>query len=71
MLNVLGDSWHGTHLTEAPNWPAVLQHGAAKLHLYGKSQARPGRKMGHITALGNTQAEALATAAAVRAALMP
>ena len=71
MINVLGDSWHGTHQTEAPDWPAVLQHGAAKLHLYGKSQARAGRKMGHITVLGSTQQEALATAAAVRAALAP
>ena len=76
MLNILGDSWHGTHhsdapRTEVPNWPAVLQHGAAKLHLYGKSQARAGRKMGHITVLGSTPQEALATAAAVRAALAP
>ncbi len=69
MLNILGDSWHGTHYNEAPDWPAVLQHGAAKLHLYGKSQARPGRKMGHVTVLGVTQDEALATAKAVRAAL--
>ena len=69
MLNILGDSWHGTHYSEAPDWPRVLQHGAAKLHLYGKSQARPGRKMGHVTVLGSTQQEALAAAAAVRAAL--
>ncbi len=69
MLNILGDSWHGTHLSEAPDWPAVLRHGSAKLHLYGKSQAREGRKMGHVTVLGATAPEALATAAAVRAAL--
>ena len=71
MLNILGESWHGAHYNQAPNWPAVLQHGAAKLHRYGKSQARPGRKMGHVTVLGSTQQEALATAAAVRAALVP
>ena len=69
MLNILGDSWRGTNHTEAPDWPAVLQHGAAKLHLYGKSQARAGRKMGHITVLGTTQDEALASAANIRTVL--
>ena len=49
MLNILGDSWHGTHHEEAPDWTRVLQHREAKLHLYGKSQAQPGRKMGHVT----------------------
>jgi 5-(carboxyamino)imidazole ribonucleotide synthase len=71
MLNILGDSWHGSHFDQAPDWDRVLSHGEAKLHLYGKSQARPGRKMGHITVLGATQAEALATAEAIRATLLP
>ena len=66
MINVLGDSWHGAHLAEAPDWSRVLSHAQAKLHLYGKSQARAGRKMGHITVLGTMQDEALAGAAAVR-----
>ena len=69
MLNVLGDSWGGPHHTSAPDWQAVLRHGSAKLHLYGKSQARAGRKMGHITVLGASAAEALATAAHIRVAL--
>ena len=69
MLNVLGDSWRGTHLAGAPDWTRVLNHRAAKLHLYGKSQARPGRKMGHITMLGATLDAALADEVAVRQAL--
>ncbi len=36
---------------EADRWPAILQDPAAKLHLYGKAEARPGRKMGHVTRL--------------------
>ncbi|MBL8381658.1 MAG: 5-(carboxyamino)imidazole ribonucleotide synthase [Burkholderiales bacterium] len=71
MLNILGDAWRGAHAGQAPDWAAVLAHGAAKLHLYGKSQARPGRKMGHVTVLGASQAEALATAAALRPLLVP
>ncbi len=46
MLNLLGDVWeHGE-----PAWP--LQLPGVALHLYGKAQARPGRKMGHINLLG-------------------
>ena len=71
MLNILGDGWTGSHAAQAPHWERVLALGQAKLHLYGKSQARPGRKMGHVTVLGVTLPEALATAAAVRAALRP
>ena len=71
MLNILGDSWSGPQLEVAPDWPAVLRQRAAKLHLYGKAQARPGRKMGHVTILGGSTADALATAAAVRATLQP
>ena len=74
MLNLLGECWRGAHVAEAhlaaaPDWTRVLNHRAAKLHLYGKSQARPGRKMGHITMLGATLDAALADAAAVRQAL--
>ena len=71
MLNILGDSWSGPHAAEAPDWEHLLAHGSAKLHLYGKSQARPGRKMGHVTVLGSTLGAALTTAAAIRATLMP
>ncbi len=43
MKNLLGDA--------AADWPAILADPEAKLHLYGKAEARPGRKMGHVTRL--------------------
>ena len=48
MANLLGDLWEGGE----PDWAAALAFPDVKLHLYGKSSARPGRKMGHLTALG-------------------
>ena len=45
MVNLLGDLW----ASGEPNWARVLEHPSAKLHLYGKKEARPGRKMGHFT----------------------
>ena len=45
MVNLLGDLWEGGD----PDWAAVFDDPNAKLHLYGKSAARPGRKMGHLT----------------------
>lgn len=62
MANLLGDLWPQQG---APNWVGVLQHPGIKLHLYGKSQARAGRKMGHLTCLGT---DALAAENAVRQA---
>jgi len=50
MANLLGDVW----LPSPPAWELALAQGDVKLHLYGKSLARPGRKMGHITALADT-----------------
>jgi 5-(carboxyamino)imidazole ribonucleotide synthase len=44
----------------------VLAHGNAKLHLYGKHEPRRGRKMGHVTCLGVTLDDALATAREVK-----
>ena len=38
---------------EAEEWPAILADPAARLHLYGKREARPGRKMGHVTRLSD------------------
>ncbi len=55
MVNLLGDLWHNGE----PDWNQVLQHRSAKLHLYGKTQARPGRKMGHYTVLSTDTATAL------------
>ena len=49
-----------------PDWAAALAVPDVKLHLYGKGEARVGRKMGHITALGDTVDEAAAKAIAAR-----
>jgi 5-(carboxyamino)imidazole ribonucleotide synthase len=46
MANLLGDIWAGGE----PQWGAALALPEVKLHLYGKSEPRPGRKMGHLTA---------------------
>jgi 5-(carboxyamino)imidazole ribonucleotide synthase len=47
MANLLGDLWQDGE----PNWAAAAGYPDVKLHLYGKDQVRPGRKMGHLTAL--------------------
>jgi 5-(carboxyamino)imidazole ribonucleotide synthase len=64
MLNLLGDLWFRTagSLGQEPDWAAVLALPGARLHLYGKKQARVGRKMGHLTCTGPDAATALATA---------
>ncbi|MFO7953405.1 5-(carboxyamino)imidazole ribonucleotide synthase [Thioalkalivibrio sp.] len=49
MVNLLGDLWPATG---APDWRNVLAAGRARLHLYGKAEARTGRKMGHVNVLG-------------------
>ena len=51
MLNLLGDLWFaaGSQAPVEPDWPAVLALPGVHLHLYGKAQPRPGRKMGHLT----------------------
>ncbi len=51
MLNLLGDLWFdaASHAHQEPPWAAVLALPGVHLHLYGKAQARPGRKMGHLT----------------------
>jgi len=65
MVNLLGDLW----AQGEPNWAALLAYPTAKLHLYGKSAARPGRKMGHVTVTAETVEEALEIALAVRESL--
>ena len=50
MVNLLGDLWAGGE----PNWVRALSQPAAHLHLYGKAEARPGRKMGHLTITSGT-----------------
>ena len=66
MLNLLGDLWFdGAGRERVPAFEQVLAVPGACLHLYGKEQARPGRKMGHVTVLGATLDVAMARAAAV------
>jgi len=71
MLNLLGDLWFDPAGGEPrePDWDAVLRHPSAKLHLYGKREARPGRKMGHVTVLGSDPEQARAVADAIARAL--
>ena len=61
MLNILGDIW-GASLGATPPWDAVLALPGAHLHLYGKRQARPGRKMGHLTLTADSPQVVRATA---------
>ncbi len=65
MVNLLGDIWGAGE----PRWEAVLRHAGAHLHLYGKRDARPGRKMGHVTVCEATLERALEVATAIRADL--
>ena len=62
MLNLLGDLWAGAEPTYEPNWPALLALPGTHLHLYGKTEARPGRKMGHLTVTAATPEAARAVA---------
>jgi len=69
MVNLLGDIWFadaGATDPREPDWTRVLRHPAAKLHLYGKAVPRRGRKMGHVTCLAPTLADALAMARAIK-----
>jgi 5-(carboxyamino)imidazole ribonucleotide synthase len=66
MANLLGHLWSGGE----PNWPAALTDPLVKLHLYGKAEARVGRKMGHLTATGATTREAVERVTAARQRLL-
>ena len=68
MVNLLGDLWSDDGLI-APDWSPILREPTAKLHLYGKRQARPGRKMGHFTVLGTDVEDTLAIARGVQRTL--
>jgi 5-(carboxyamino)imidazole ribonucleotide synthase len=76
MVNILGDAWYpdgnpaaGDGAMRRPHWEVLFAHPRAKLHLYGKAEARPGRKMGHFTVTAATVGEALETARTLKAAL--
>jgi 5-(carboxyamino)imidazole ribonucleotide synthase len=62
MANLLGDVWG----SKSPHFERALSHPCTYVHLYGKSDARSGRKMGHITTLANTADEAATKVAAIR-----
>jgi 5-(carboxyamino)imidazole ribonucleotide synthase len=66
MLNLLGDLWKNG---QEPDWTLVLADPAAKLHLYDKGKAAPGRKMGHVTVTAPTLEEALRRAEGLFATL--
>lgn len=65
MANILGDLWSSGD----PRWDKAMADPRVHLHLYGKKEPRPGRKMGHLTALGKTREDALSRALSARASL--
>ncbi|MDO5667587.1 MAG: 5-(carboxyamino)imidazole ribonucleotide synthase [Alcaligenaceae bacterium] len=60
MLNILGDSWFisNAETAQEPDWASVLSLAGVSLHLYGKTEARQGRKMGHVNIV-NSDIDAL------------
>ncbi|TWT63963.1 5-(carboxyamino)imidazole ribonucleotide synthase [Rubinisphaera italica] len=65
MVNLLGDVWE----QGAPNWSAALERPSVSLHLYGKKEPRAGRKMGHLTAIGETSKSVVDTVIQARLSL--
>ena len=65
MVNLLGDLWAGGE----PRWEEALKRPGVRLHLYGKAEARPGRKMGHLNCLAADANQARALALDTRDAL--
>ena len=66
MANLLGDLWEEGE----PNWAAACRFSDVKLHLYGKSEPRRGRKMGHLTAMAGAVVDAQERVVAARDALL-
>jgi 5-(carboxyamino)imidazole ribonucleotide synthase len=67
IANLLGDLWTGG----TPHYAAALEIPEVRLHLYGKSSARPGRKMGHLSAVAESTDEALERVLRARTLLSP
>jgi 5-(carboxyamino)imidazole ribonucleotide synthase len=65
MINLLGDLWSSGE----PRWAEAFRRPGVKLHLYGKAEPRPGRKMGHLNCLADSADQALALALEARDAL--
>jgi 5-(carboxyamino)imidazole ribonucleotide synthase len=66
MVNLLGDLWQAG----PPRWGEVFRRPGVRLHLYGKAEPRPGRKMGHLNCLADDPDRALALALEARDALI-
>ena len=66
MINLIGDLWQGH---KPPAWEELLSHSNAKLHLYGKREARPGRKMGHYNVLAPKLEDAIKLATDIKSRL--
>lgn len=66
MANLLGDVWENGE----PNWANALENKNIKLHLYGKAEARKGRKMGHLTAVSSTVEDAVEIVREAKAKLL-
>ncbi len=72
IANLLGDLWVGRDGKPAtPDFGAALAIPGVRLHLYGKADARPGRKMGHLSATGATPEEATARVLRAQSVLVP
>jgi len=71
MVNLLGDLWFadGVDAPREPHWKALLAVPNLKLHLYGKREPKPGRKMGHFTVIGDDPQRVFGAAMAARAAI--
>ena len=77
MVNLLGDLWRFNPPagaaepgpTQLVGLDAIFSHPRARLHLYGKAEPRPGRKMGHLTVVGPDLDTARRDAVALRAGL--
>jgi 5-(carboxyamino)imidazole ribonucleotide synthase len=65
IANLLGDLWNDG----VPDFAAALREPTVRLHLYGKASARPGRKMGHLSAVGETADDAVARVLRARDAM--
>jgi 5-(carboxyamino)imidazole ribonucleotide synthase len=65
MINLLGDLWRNG----VPHWAEAFRRPGVRLHLYGKAEPRPGRKMGHLNCLASDPDRALALALETRDAL--
>ena len=70
-VNLLGDLWYpdGSSAPREPDWARLLEFPGLRLHLYGKDQPRPGRKMGHFTVIGSDPEQVRLRAMAARAAI--